>query len=243
MGKTGRLPNIGRRSVPDRIFNPIPAVWTPVTPGYVLFLDGDRDTYSDAGGTTPATNGGAVKAWKDQSGNAHNGSTANAGNILNTSDVNGHNSVSTATGAAQMDISFTLNQPLTVIMVINHTWHNAGDLIFNNPSANFTLLHQSATVGDFRMFATSGAEVTGTGFTDSTWCVMTSIWNGAASSLQINSNTGVIASLGGRNPGGISILPSATIQKLAAVLVYPSALSGTDLTNQINDCKTRFGIV
>lgn len=217
-------------------------VWTPALAGYNLFLDGDRGTFSDTGGTTPSVNGGVVKRWNDQSGNGHNGSdTSGTANILTTSDLNGHNSIGTTSGAGQMDITYTLNQPYTVFLVMKFTW-GASLLFFTDPSGGTAMLQQSITVGDIRLFWGSGVHTTGTGYTDATWQVYCVVINGASTRIRVNANSSVALNPGTNNPTGISIFPNATNQKLAAVLVYPSALSTTDETTERNDINTRFAI-
>lgn len=225
-----------------RSLKPIAQGWTPALSGYVLFLDGDQATFSDSARTTAATNGGAVKGWSDQSGNAHHATTNNTGNTLTTSDLNGHSTVGSTTGGANFDITFTQNQPYTVFLVMRYVWTGTANLFVTDPSGGVVMLQQSATVGDIRRFAGSGVHSTGTGYADSTWQIYCLTWNGASSQLRINANTVVTQNPGAGNPTGITLLPNATNQKLAAVLLYPTALSTSDETIERNDINTRFAI-
>lgn len=217
-------------------------VWVPALAGYVLFLDGDQGVFSDTGGTTPAVNGGAVKRWNDQSGNGHNLSENSGTNrIYTTNALNGHSVVAVPTAANDWTVSFTLTQPCTFFVVGKWTWDGSGTF-FQGDSGQCVLLCQGATVGDLRRFAGTGVHVSGIGYADNTYLLFALTWNGASSQLRVNNNSASTQNPGAGNPSGFYIAQVAMKPSIAAVLVYPSALSTSDETIVRNDINTRFAI-
>src|SRR6516165_2654338 len=69
---------------------PVSAGFSPANiSGLLAWYKSDTQVFSDQAGTTPATNRGHVRLWKDQSGNGNDISDASTGPFFATNQISG----------------------------------------------------------------------------------------------------------------------------------------------------------
>lgn len=230
-----------------RAIKPVSQGWTPALAGYVLFWDADRGIFQDTAGTTQATaDNDHVSFLTDYSGNSRNLTGNNFGGganlVLLNNILNGHRVISGNGSSVAQSASFTLNQAFTIFQVCKITWA-ASATHWSDPAGGVVLLTQSATVGDWRLFAGSG-DNTGntTGFANSTWCIVCVVWNGASTRIRVNANTSVAQNPSTGNANGYKIFAAGATRQEACGLAYATALSTSDEAIVRNDINTRFAI-
>lgn len=104
-----------------------------------------------------------------------------------------------ATGA------FTLNQPTTVYFVGKQVTWTVNDFIWDGVADNLGTLQQSTATPRLAMYAgTALLETTGR-LAVNTYGVVTAIYNGATSSLQVDSNAALTGAVGASNMGGFTL--------------------------------------
>lgn len=178
--------------------------------------------------------GSGVSSWADQSGNGRN--------LLQGTDTN--RPAKQSDGSILFDGvdnflttgAFTLNQPETVYLLAKQITWSLNEVIFDGFGGNRMALIQSATTPNVRINAGSGTSEN-TALTLDTYAAIGGVFNGASSSLTINTTT-VTGNVGAGNGGGF-ILGSgdgfghSNIQVKTA-LIYSAAHTSTQIADNIN---------
>ncbi len=171
-----------------------------------LWFDATRNVYSDSG-TTPCVNGDPVQQWNDQSTSAKNLSgVATARPTYNTNIQNGLPGITfDGVNDVMATAAMTLNQPITVFIVMNQvTWTNQ-DGIFDGLSLDTMLLYQDTASPQLRAYSGVGGG-NFSGLAVNTPGIMNMGYNGASSYYRLNNGAKVdpAATFSG-NPGGLTL--------------------------------------
>ena len=216
------------------------STWTPAQ------LTNLRGWWDAALGITIAT---GVSQWDDQSGNGNNLLQAVGANqpTVTASAINGLPGILFDGTNANMTAAFTLTQPLSVLMVARQvTWASTKNFHDGITAADTMLLQQFTATPNLRLFG--GASLTGT--TDlavNTYGVITEVFNGASSSLQIGSGTLLSGNAGAASPGGITLGSRQTATafanvEVAEIIVMAAAASADEITSWKAYALAKFGI-
>jgi hypothetical protein len=100
--------------------------------------------------------------------------------------------------------AFTLNQPVTIYIVLKVVSFSAWMTIIDGGTANYGALLERATTPTIGAFAGTNALETGD-LAVNTWGIVTIVFNGASSSIQVDNHDAVTGDAGSANPGGIVI--------------------------------------
>lgn len=183
---------------------------------------------------------GFITTLYDQSGNARNATQATAANqpayqTDKSALFDGANDFLKA-------VAFTLNQPETIYLYGRAvTWSNS-DIIYDGESNVTMALQQITASPQLRLFAGSGsAEFSG--WILNTYGVLTAIFNGVNSLLQVNNGAPTALDAGTSNAGGFQLGRNggasvyANVQ-VKEVVIYPAAHSASQrallIINQMN---------
>jgi hypothetical protein len=173
--------------------------------GLELWVSADVGTFSDVGGTIPAVADGAtIGAWGDRSGNGRNPVQA-AGAKQPTLRLNIQNSLPIVRfdGADDLlQVLFALNQPeQAFIVTINRGLANT-EGVFDGSINNRMLMF--VNIASMDLFA--GAVLTGFPVPiPGTAYMATCLFNGAASSVSLNSGAPSVGNVGVANAGGVAL--------------------------------------
>lgn len=182
---------------------------TPISPDQVttlgLWLKADAGVYSDAG-VTPATNGGTVQQWNDQSGAGEHVSQATAGNrpTYLTGQQNGLPAISfpaivmPAPPKNLSRVTFASSQPYSFMVVVRFNSTSGGDLI-GNDSSSFNSMpipgfgrnyNAAAPVEDglSHFYAGIGSYPSGPAISGDVFHILTVVFNGASSFIRVDGN-------------------------------------------------------
>jgi len=207
--------------------------------------------FQDSGLTTPATaNDDPIGGWQDQSGNNRNLLQTTSGRrpLLKTNTLNSRSTILfdgsddyLTTGA------FTFNQPETIYIVFQQVSWASSDTIFDGASGNSMRLYQNLTTPTINM--TAGADTNfSTSATIGSYFIVTTIFNGASSILQVNNLTELSGNASTNNAGGFTLgifgnLVSAPANiQVAEVCLFNTAHGSTDRTSMKNYLASRYNI-
>jgi len=180
----------------------IPIFYSRPTRQRLSVLLADGNTVADYQAGIGQTNDGAglCSSWANQIGIAGALTAATTARLTIQSDgsllFDGSANVMQTAG-------FTLAQPVTYYIVFNQiTWTSGRHII--NGVAQSLAIYQSVAPPQIDLAGT--ANMTGvTDFTVNTKGILTTVANGASSSMTTNSGTPVIGNCGTRDPGGITL--------------------------------------
>jgi hypothetical protein len=209
--------------------------------GLQLWLDA-----SDASSVT-LDGSNNVEQWNDKSGNARHATQATAllRPAYSTAAVNSLNAVTfNGTSHRVATGSFSVSQPYTLCVVISSTNNGSFRVMFESSSPRMSLFSQSGT----SLFYNAGSDISGS-VTISTNVarLITGVFAGASSSLRFDKSAVSTTSPGTNAIGGgctIGSTPSGTFPfagSICEILLYNTALSGTDLTNVESYLSSRWG--
>jgi len=154
--------------------------------------------------TTGVTVATGVSQWDDQSGNGNHLVQATAAKQpLYTTDGLARPIITFDGVDDSLSKAFTLSQPYTVYAVLTQEAWAAGRYIFSGVTFNAAVI-QSATTPDIKAFA----GVVGGAVSDlvvGTPNVMSVVFNGASSLLQVRQGTPWTGDAGAYNPGGLTV--------------------------------------
>lgn len=170
-----------------------------------LLLRADNNTVADYRAGIGQTNDGAglCSAWANQIGAA--GSLTAATTARPTIQADG-SLLFDGVANGMVTSGFTLNQPTILYLVLKQITWTSGDKITDGHTLD-TMLIQQETGGvspALRLFAGLGT-ASNSGLTLDTYGVVTALFNGASSSLQINSATAATGDAGSSNAGGFAL--------------------------------------
>lgn len=188
--------------------------------------------------------GSGVSQWDDVSGNARH--------LLQGTDA--------ARPALQADGSilfngtshflktaaFTLNQPTTVVLVVKQVSWTINDRFFDGNAALGGVLFMSATTPTIAIFAGSTA-ASNTNLAVGANGVVSAVFNGASSLIQVNANAATTGNAGANNMGGFTLgadganLNFGNIQVYEAA-IFPSAISAADRARVAAGLMAKHGI-
>ena len=102
-------------------------------------------------------------------------------------------------------VAFTFNQPCTIYIMLKQNSYTATDYIFDGNNTNLMGLTQAATDPNIRQNAGVNGTENG-GFAKNTFRILTLIFNGASSLLQVdNTGTSITSNAGTNNPAGFTM--------------------------------------
>ena len=228
-----------------------------VTNGLVLNLDASRTSSYPGSGTT----------WTDISGNGNNGTMVNgpvfgtaSGGVITFDGVNDRITLQSANISAtgNWTISSWFNLSSLPAVDINSNLYSQYISIPGNGRMILRLLNESGIVNKFQLFLGGGSgyssqAITGTTTAQiNTFYNLVGIRNGSVFSLYLNGNLEASLDLTGTNISILQTTPEigGTISgnfgwlngKIYNTLVYNRALSTTEITQNFNATKSRFGL-
>ena len=143
--------------------------------------------------------------------------------------------------------AFTLNQPATVYLVgAQITWTLNHELL--DGIGGRMAIYQSPTSGKEALYAGSaGPSVANDVATPPSYSVLTSVFNGASSSISRNDGTAVTGDAGAGNPGGLTLgaLAGGTANgnfQILALVAYSAAHDSATQTRVYNFLKAKYGL-
>ena len=222
--------------------------------GSLLWTRSDFGTFQSNAGTTAASSDtDVVGYWTDQSGNGnHLKSNANdtARPILKLSQVNGFPSIRFDGSNDILKALFTLSLPLTVFIVVNQiSWVSGTTLVAGGVADNMSFV-QSGSSPNFKVsWLGSGTGGTNDGnLAVGTWGIVEINLSAATKYVKVGSNAQTnqtVADAGAKGGVSISAHPNPSNYcnaEFAEVLVYNTALNGTDATANRTYLATRYGL-
>ncbi|MCK5236076.1 MAG: hypothetical protein KAR06_03740 [Deltaproteobacteria bacterium] len=152
--------------------------------------------------------GSGVSQWDDQSGN---------GNHLKQA-VDTNRPSKESDGSVLFDgvdnflktDAFTLNQPETIYLLVNQVTWTVSDSFIDGNTLNTGIIQAHTITPEVRLFA--GSPTSRIAIPLGVFNVVTAIFNGASSVLQLNNDTPLIDNAGTSNMGGFNLGGSANIQ-------------------------------
>ncbi len=228
-----------------------PATAGPVA-GYVAWWDAGLSTlYQNSNGTTAATSdGNPVGYASDQSANGHNLLQATAGNrpVLKLNIVNGLPVLRFAGGNSKcLNATFTLNLNYHVFMVLSQrTWTNGNYLTAGTANGTGGSFQQEGTSPQFGYSA--GNFALNSGLTLNAFHQMDYSLSSTAIVTTVDQGTPVSSAVSGDNSTGFAVgdytgdfFNQGGDIDVAALIIYPSVQTGSNLTAIRNYLKTRYG--
>lgn len=100
--------------------------------------------------------------------------------------------------------AFTLNQPATVYLLFKQVTWTLNDFIFGGEATTNGRMFQSATTPDLRMNSGTAGAINA-GLAVNTYGVVSLVFSGAASLLQVNNGTAVVANAGTNAMAGFTL--------------------------------------
>ena len=213
--------------------------------GLQLWLDGSdiATLFQDSAKTTPVTaDGDVVGAMADKSGNGRDLLQATTANkpLYKTAIQNGLSVVRfDGTDDKLGPTVFTLNQPFTIVMVINQiTWTDL-DYISDGGTDTTTAIHLRTITPTIAMYAGS-ISCDNTGLTVGSFGILRALFNGASSVSEVNNNTEQTGNVGAANAGGFTIGRVTTSPsrhpniEIGEVVIYNSSIKYQGLKNYLN---------
>jgi hypothetical protein len=198
-------------------------------------------------GITIAT---GVSAWADQStnGNTLLQATGGAQPTLTAGQINGLPAVVFDGVDDTISATFTLAKPTTVFIVMSQpTWTNA-DRLFDGKTANDSLLLQQSGAPNGILISSGGASTGNTmALALATFGLVTCVFNGASSSIQVNSVAAVTGTVGATAAGGFTIGSRAAPLAfgniaVAEVIVMAAVATAAEITSVKAYIAARYGI-
>lgn len=215
--------------------------------GLKLWVKADAGTYLDTALTSPATaNNDVVMGWADQSGNSNKLTQVIVGKspLLKTNTLNSKPTLLFDGATTQMGAtSFTLAQPVTVYMVFKSVTWTSNDTIYDGNAGNSMRLYQVGVSPSLSM----GAGPASNALAVDTYGIITNIWNGASSVIQINNLTEATANAGTTSPSGFKLgefggtSANSNIQ-VAEICIYNTAHDASQRTTIKNYLAAKYAI-
>jgi len=169
-----------------------------------LQLTALRAWYKSDVGITIAT---GVSQWDDQSGNGnHLVQAATVSQpVVTAAAINGLPAITFDGANSFMQIAFTLPQPVTLFMLLRAVTWSINDNFCDGAAISDTMLIQQVTASpQIRMFG--GASLgNNSDLAVNTFGLITAIFNGVSSELQINNNTALSGDAGTASPAGLTL--------------------------------------
>lgn len=194
-----------------------------------------------------AGDGFIVTAY-DQSGNGRNPTQADTTKqpkiISAGAFITGANSKPAALFDGSNDflrVAYTLAQPVTLSVVSKQVTWTADDRVWDGGATNAMGLLQHGASPQLFTYAGAGYANSNTGWTLGTWALLTAIYSGAASVLEVNAGTDATGNPGTSTTGGICIgaygsgggaWANISLQEF---VIWPSALAAGARTTQRAD--------
>jgi hypothetical protein len=190
------------------------------------------------------SSGGFVSQWDDQSGNARH---LKQGTAPWQPPVQGDGSVlfDGVSAFLQTD-AFTLNQPTTFYILGRQITWGAGLRWCDGVTGDAGTLQEITASPQVRLFSGSGLATISPPL--NTYCVVSAVCNGAASSLQLNNNPAITGDAGASNMGGFALGSGANgshcgnIQAKEAI-IYPVAHDATTRAQVVNYLMALGGVL
>ena len=101
-------------------------------------------------------------------------------------------------------VAFTLNQPTTVYLLGKQVTWTDGDTVWDGNALNLMRLYDQTATPNIRMFAGSGP-TSNIDFILDTYAVVSAVYNGASSTLQVNNETPTTGNSGTNDAGGFTL--------------------------------------
>ncbi len=204
-----------------------------------------RAWYKSDVGTTIAT---GVAQWNDQSGNGNHLTQPTGGlqPTLTAGQINGLPAIVFGGFGVHMDVSFAIVHPSTVFLVMKqNVWAN-GTFFCDGITSNTMVVRQMTATPNIEQFAGSSGGAS-TGLAVGTFGLVTSIFNGASSSLQVNGGTVGTGNPGTANPAGFAIGAQASGGQssqiaVAEIIVMAAAATAGETASVRAYSQARYGV-
>jgi len=212
---------------------------------FPLSLTSLRGWYDASVGTTIAT---GVSQWADRSGLGNNlvQGVAISQPTVATNAINGRPGI-TFDGNDFLVATFALAQPVSVLLVMKQTtWVSGSYLMDGVTTLDSMQISQFTATPNLRMFA--GLSLSGnTDLAINTYGVVTAIFNGASSSLQVGNGTLLSGNAGAASPGGITLGSSqagtfGAVMQVAEMVVMGASITAGELTSWKAYTARKYGI-
>lgn len=169
-----------------------------------LNLTALRGWWKSDTGITIAT---GVSQWNDQSGNGNHllQATGISQPTVTAGAINGLPAITFDGVNDRMAAAFALSQPITLFLVARQpTWTVNDDICDGAALADSMLIQQFGVSPELRIFA--GASLApNANWPVATFALLTATFNGASSSLQVNSTAALTGNAGTAIPGGLTL--------------------------------------
>lgn len=156
---------------------------------------------------------GLVSQWSDQSGNGNHLVQATE---ANRPTIESDWSITFNGTSSQMEATFTHNQPVTWYLLFNQVTWSINDRIFDGSAGAVQAIQSSASP---RIAVNAGSTVSNDGFPVGSYCVLSAVFNGASSALQVNTSAAATGDAGAINPGGFSLGATRAVGSFANIQV------------------------
>jgi len=145
--------------------------------------------------------------------------------------------------------AFTLNQPTCVLMVVKQVSWTAGDAFFDGNSLNAGSLAQqtASTSPRIQLYAGASGVSNNTNLAVGSVGVVSSLFNGGSSLLQVNKTAATTGNAGTNNMGGFTLGATGTPSGYSHIQVYetvifPIAPSTAQLDRLVAGLMARHGV-
>lgn len=187
--------------------------------------------------------GAGVSQWDDQSGN---GRHLKQGTDTNRPALQADNTI-LFDGADNFLVcdAFTLNQPTTVYILFKQVSWTIDDRIYDGNTLNAMGFRQDSATPQINIIAGATGPIS-TALAIGVYGVVSAVFNGASSVLQVNNNTPTVGNAGAGNAGGFTLGArgagagaSASNVQAKEIIIFPVAHDGAT-RKKVTDYLTRY---
>jgi hypothetical protein len=190
-----------------------------------------------------------VSQWNDQSGNGNNLLQATGANqpVVTAAAINGLPAITfDGTNDFLKTAPFTLAAPCTVFLVASQPTWTSTDRVYDGNANDSMALQQATVTPNIRQVATLTGVGQNTNWATATFALVTTIWNGASSSMQVNSTTAVTSDPGASAAGGFTLgaRSAGTFPaniSVAEVIIMASVASASEIAMVKSYVTVRYG--
>lgn len=172
---------------------------------YTDFINANAEALYIADVANFSTSGDTLK-WEDQTANGHDlkqPSTTGNKPTYGGDTIYFDGEASGSLGDWMRTEVFTLEQPITIYLVIKQNSWASGEMIMDGTATNTVRLEQEGTTPELRLYA-GGFLGNNSDLTVGDWAVVAIVSNGSSSKIQVNNETAVTGDIGTADMDGIT---------------------------------------